>query len=243
MEEIIKYYVNLLIIQYRGKYKAENTIRTLLTNLQSNNIFLTIRNAFTIEKAVGKQLDILGKWIGQVRTFNVILDKSYFGFREINKVSNNLLGTYKLINQITKPASILTWNKRQASQYSLPDEDYRIILKLKIANNTTNSSYWATAETLFNLFGLTIVPRDNQNTTISYILFSQSINVLALIKNQTSLLPKPMGVKMDFIIKTNAKYIFGYKLITKSINQFLGTYKLINKTTLKGSVLTHNNIL
>lgn len=63
-QEIVDYYKNLLIIQYKGKSKAEATIDALVTQVISNQIILGVRDAFDPNTAVGVQLDILGKYVG-----------------------------------------------------------------------------------------------------------------------------------------------------------------------------------
>jgi hypothetical protein len=65
--EIIAYYVNLLIMQYKGKPRAEAHIETLVEPVVRNQLFLQIQNAFDIDTAIGAQLDVLGKYAGVQR--------------------------------------------------------------------------------------------------------------------------------------------------------------------------------
>lgn len=68
------YYINLLIRQYYNKPKARATIEALTKNntLSYNYILSKLNEAFAIETAVGKQLDILGEIIGRSRIFEGI---------------------------------------------------------------------------------------------------------------------------------------------------------------------------
>lgn len=63
-QEIVDYYKNLLIIQYKGKAKAEATIDALVNQVISDQITTQIRDAFDPNTAIGVQLDILGKYAG-----------------------------------------------------------------------------------------------------------------------------------------------------------------------------------
>lgn len=66
-QELINYYANLLIIQYRQKPKAYATIQALADMAVMDQLPIDVQNAFNIETAVGDQLDILGKYIGATR--------------------------------------------------------------------------------------------------------------------------------------------------------------------------------
>ena len=66
-----KYYADLLIIQYHGKPKARSMIEALVDQVLMNQIPQKLEEAFDLETAVGKQLDILGKRLGVTR--NVFL--------------------------------------------------------------------------------------------------------------------------------------------------------------------------
>lgn len=67
-QSLIDYYVDLLIIQYRGKPKARATIDALVKMVIADQIYTTVQNAFSIENAIGVQLDTIGKYAGAKRT-------------------------------------------------------------------------------------------------------------------------------------------------------------------------------
>lgn len=81
MEDLIKYFTNLLILQYRNKPKAKATIEALVKILFSNTtdgIFaFDIENAYDLENASQKQLDVLGKYIGYTSKVNIIVDNTF----------------------------------------------------------------------------------------------------------------------------------------------------------------------
>lgn len=93
VEEIVQYYIDLLIMQYRGKAKAEATIESLVTNVIADQLPLTLQDAFDIETAVGAQLDILGKYIGverRILTFTEWVDLDDDDYRTLLKIKRAL---------------------------------------------------------------------------------------------------------------------------------------------------------
>lgn len=69
ISNLVQYYADLLIIQYNGKPKATATIKTMVGVILQNGILIEVLDAFNPETAVGKQLDILGKWVGTDRYY------------------------------------------------------------------------------------------------------------------------------------------------------------------------------
>ena len=70
LKELKKYYSNTLIVQYHGLPKAKATIELLTELIYQNAILLQIRDAFDWKNAIGKQLDIIGQWVGVSRVYN-----------------------------------------------------------------------------------------------------------------------------------------------------------------------------
>lgn len=68
MSDYAKYLSSLLILQYAQKPKAVATIEAVGKDFPDELIF-AVRDGFSIETAVGKQLDILAKYLGTDRYF------------------------------------------------------------------------------------------------------------------------------------------------------------------------------
>lgn len=86
MEELIKYYCSLLILQYRNKPKAKATIemlvRTVFEEDITGDIFLKkLENAYDLDTSFLQQLNVLAKYIGYNDKINAIDDK-YFKFSD-----------------------------------------------------------------------------------------------------------------------------------------------------------------
>lgn len=89
LDEIVEYYVNLLIIQYRDKIKARATIDLSVRPVLMDLLPLDVESAFGIDDAEGDQLDVLGKYAGVQRSNRdfsgpVILDDT--NFRQLIKM-------------------------------------------------------------------------------------------------------------------------------------------------------------
>lgn len=86
-ENLLDYYQNLLIIQYHDKTKARGTIRVLVDATMIYDVLVMIRDGFDIDTAIGKQLDILGKYIGSDRVITgTAFTRDYFGYVEYSDV-------------------------------------------------------------------------------------------------------------------------------------------------------------
>ena len=87
------YYSNLLIMQYHNKPKAKATIEATV-GLLPDDLIMEVINGFDIETAVGKQLDILGEYVGVDRYYLVdnhaelLNDEDYKILIKLKAISN-----------------------------------------------------------------------------------------------------------------------------------------------------------
>lgn len=89
-QEIVDYYVNLLIQQYINLSKARGTIEAFVTDAVMDQLPNSVNDAFDIDSAVGAQLDILGKYVGQTRinyTLTQLVTLSDSDFRLLIKLA------------------------------------------------------------------------------------------------------------------------------------------------------------
>lgn len=108
-QDILNYYADLLILQYKTQPKARETIRAIVTEVYSNGLILDLINAFGIDTAVGKQLDILGKYIGLGRTVKdfiqpnhtiVLTDEQYHTLLKLKLIENINFSSTAQIKQL-----------------------------------------------------------------------------------------------------------------------------------------------
>lgn len=65
--ELAAYYANLLIIEYIGQPKAYATVLAQVTPALMDQMPDAVQNAFSVDTAVGVQLDVIGKYVGVTR--------------------------------------------------------------------------------------------------------------------------------------------------------------------------------
>ena len=108
-QDIIAYYANLLILQYREKPKAYATIEALVALAIMNQLPVDVLNGFDFDTAEGDQLDVIGKYVGVSRTglifsgFTTLSDTDYRQVLKIQIVQNNngssLFDIQELLNE------------------------------------------------------------------------------------------------------------------------------------------------
>lgn len=123
-QELIDYYADLLIIQYKGKPKAYATIQTLVEPVVMDQLPAQIQDAFNLtgaDTAVGAQLDILGKYAGVTRSGNgftgpiTLTDADFLSFITMAIIRNNsessLYAIDVLLNQFF-PGTVLAFDNQ-----------------------------------------------------------------------------------------------------------------------------------
>lgn len=104
--DVIDYYVNLLIMQYHNKPKAQNTIFALVEPVVMNLLPQQVMNGYDIGTASGVQLDVLGEYTGVTRTGvgpngQITLDDSDFTrFIQLAIVNNSNNSTLFAIQEL-----------------------------------------------------------------------------------------------------------------------------------------------
>lgn len=61
IEDVKEYYANLLILQYRGKIKARETVKEGINIYMGDTVLFQLQDILDIDVAEGAQLDIIGK--------------------------------------------------------------------------------------------------------------------------------------------------------------------------------------
>lgn len=230
-QELIDFYANLLIIQYKTKPKAKAHIGLLVKEAIANQIILQTKDAFDLETAVGEQLDILAGYLGLKRNITGLdLTKKIYTLADYNDtppVDSNGFGTYDKINN----AIFLRYADANQSLFYLNDFELRFLTKFRAKVFNSNSSVKEINDIINEFFGSTALMIDNQNMTITYAYAVSDTQRLFDIVNYSGSLPKPAGVGI-IIIKVSAPTldeIYGLGNYDESISvrlRGLGTYSL-----------------
>lgn len=235
IEAVKKYYADLLILQYRNKPNAREMIRTGV-DLYLQQCTFQLQDILDIDTAEGAQLDIIGKILDCPRVVQGIYnDLKYFTFH----VDENSLG----FSTIGDPSggTFRTIRNYNQSKYSLPDSDYRWLLKFKSAVNVMRGSMQGIDEVLYNVFKGDVILKNNMDLTITYIV--SSVHTLAtLAARNLGYYRAPLGVGAGYVLKVpNPSAIFGFNQ-RGIVNRTVSGFSTKNKIS-KGTFLTKDNLI
>lgn len=174
IDEVKEYYANLLILQYRNKPKARETIKLGVDIYTGDGLLLQLADCLNIDIAVGAQLDIIGKILGCPRNVPGINNQTkYFSFH----VDENSLG----FSTIGNPSNGVTKNRNNSilATYTLNDNEYRQLLKFKAFLNVWRGDMGSMDRALYSVFGDTINLKNNQDMSITYEISEMNTTIEA----------------------------------------------------------------
>lgn len=120
-------YLNLITSEHSDKPNFMAMIAAMVQPfVDIQNLLYTFSNAYDVDQAEGKQLDIVGQWVGVSRDVKIPLVGVYFALDTagVGLDEGVWLGPYDDPYGLTK----------------IPDEFYRLMIFAKIANNHWNGS-------------------------------------------------------------------------------------------------------
>lgn len=198
LKELEDYYANLLIVQYNGKPKAVTTIKLFVRLLFVNMILLQIREAFDWKTAIGKQLDIIGEWVGTNRFYDGQLFDFHPWFALIDWESepDNLQGGFSTFENFDEvEGGILDYQTILPTQNKMNDQAFRIMIGLKIIKNSISATCKNIDDAIWDYFDgkvYTIWTPDK----LTYYYPSELAEVLQVAKAK-NVLPCPTGVRIE----------------------------------------------
>ena len=142
-DELISYYANLLIIQYRNKPNARGTILSIINSLMIYDLIRSVENGYDVETSAGVQLDVLAKYVGVSRiSTGVDFARTFFGFVDYDEIPPfpDVTGLISYDDLNPPDSQFLEYDTDEGSIFELTDEELRILIKLKIAQNNSNHS-------------------------------------------------------------------------------------------------------
>lgn len=245
LTDLIAYYVNLLIIQYHNKPKAQATIQLFAKEMLASDIFNSIQNAYDIDTAVGVQLDVIGKYVGVDRYYSGLNLSNYFSletYDESAPTSPPRWGFCDYSNyDVFAYNGTLIYDEIITFQNALFDEDFRILIKLKILINSINFSHKSIDDGMFEFFGTQIRPESTGNMTMVYFLSLSNTQLVQAILTK-KLLPKPMAVLLMTVDSITGDM---FSLADYSGNESpfgYGFTDYADYDTLPGEILTYSQI-
>lgn len=193
--DLVDYYLDLLILQYRGKPNAMAIMRVFLEAMVFFETIIAVENGYDINTAVGAQQDLLGKILGIDRVITgTAFDRTYFGLMRYGE--NPATSQFGRFARYGTPLDnqFLRYGEIRESRFSLNDVEFRNALVFKAAQNVSSHSVAEIDNLLFDFYGNDVVMDDNFDMTMTFS-FPASEQRLALILQSENLLPRPAGVE------------------------------------------------
>ena len=179
------------------RHRSDETFLAILDTLveikdQRQKQYLDIADTFLdIDKSEGKNLDLIGKLIGEERTLVNFIDRVYFGF----------LGA-----RLAEAYDFGYWYSLYKNKYgtlrTLTDEEYRRVLKARVVKNSSDNnrnSFLEVLNILSNNNSAVIVESEN-NTAIEVRIKDVDGLVsyyLSKYKSDANLVPIPLGRRLS----------------------------------------------
>jgi hypothetical protein len=244
VDEIVDYYTNLLIIQYHNKPKAQAMVALFVREMIASNILMQIRDGYNIDTAVGLQLDVIGKYVGVDRFYTGQTFSGFFSFiiySEVNSPPSDRIGFADYTDFETKEGKWLQYSDVLSGSLSLGDEDYRVLIKLKIIQNNINHSHQAIDDAMFEFFGTDVYADSVGNMEMYYFVPVDRSNILT-VALQKDLLPRPMGVRLNYVIEQNEDF-FGFATYDGYSSLITGFSTYADFESKAGETLTYDKLL
>lgn len=209
MEELLKYYPQLLIIQYNGLPKAKATIEAMVKLLWANQLLKQIRDGFEIETAVGKQLDVIGLWVGVDRTTNKkpYDDHPWIALIESTGATSEWQGGFSEPDNFnTRLGGFLTTYYASGKvAYQLNDEAFRWLIKMKIIKNSISHTCKNIDDAIYRFSDGEMNTRwDIPNRTVHYEYErTYRYNNLMPIAYKKNVIPCPTGYKIEWGVRSS----------------------------------------
>ena len=156
--------------------------------------YLALAETFLdIDKSTGKNLDVIGRLIGEERTLVNFIDRSYFGF----------LGA-----RLSEAYDVGYWYSLYRNKYgtlrTLTDEEYRRVLKARVVKNSSDNSRESFLEILNilsnNNFSVITESLDNSAILVEIEDYDGLVSYyLSKYKSDRNLIPVPMGRRITIV--------------------------------------------
>lgn len=198
-EELINYYVGLLILQFASLGNATQTVDAVIRIFLQDQIVSKVNEAFNLATALGIQLNMLGTYRGVTRQVFGVLPGNYWSavpYADPNPDSYFGLALYADPNPTWKT---LEYNDLNSFGYTLTDDQMRRLIKFKAALSTSPQTLGAIDDILYQFFGTNVNLVDNQDMSITYEHNIADTDSLFGVVVLADALPHPAGVSFSVV--------------------------------------------
>lgn len=200
---LLDYYSNLLIVQYNGKPKATAFIKLLTNMILANMIIMQIRDGFDWKTAIGKQLDVIGAWVGVTRNYNASAswDNTYLSYPSYGTFTiaedDPQRGGYSDYETFDDDnGGVLTYKDLQSNSQKLDDDNFRLVIGLKIIKNSINHTCGEIDKAIYDYFNQLVYTTWDIPYVVVYH-YPQSLSTIINICLNKGVLLSPTGVEIQ----------------------------------------------
>ncbi|MGE7137957.1 DUF2612 domain-containing protein [Luteibacter sp. NPDC031894] len=192
-------YRDLLIWQYQGRPRAKATADLLASSFGDAWTGLAaLRGVLDIDTAVGVNLDLVGKHVGQARILPEITPRGLFGFEGAEGAKGfSLSGDgggkwYRLGDPI-------------ADSVVLSDDDYRFLIRCRVTRNYMTGTMPDIEAALAFIFGDKANAYDQYDMSLTVVVRDEGLTDFKRYAiTKLDILPRPVGVRIRFILVADA---------------------------------------
>lgn len=200
-EELVTYYQNLLIIQYKRSVKAFQNIGVLSEQVVADLLYLQVQNAFDLNTAIGAQLDILGAYVGARRFLaNFSSTNTFMAFPFYADAGAGIVVGFSQYADVNPPVGYWRLYSTVDTSLVLTDGQLSDLIKYLIAVHASDMSNSSIDEILVEFFGSYVTLTDGEDMTLTYThdATNDPFQLFEII-NFMNALPSPAGVTINVV--------------------------------------------
>lgn len=193
-------YDRLLIWQYQGKPRAAATAELLSRQFGDTWQGLSsLPDVLDIDRALGANLDLVGKHVGQSRVLNGLAPRSLFGFHEVPGARGFGTGKWYRMGDPLEESAVLD------------DDDYRFLIRCRIARNYQLGTVDDISAALRFIFDSESLVFDQYDMSLTVVIRSDQVSDFKRYAlNTLDILPRPAGVRIQFYVAVPQR-AFGFR--------------------------------
>jgi hypothetical protein len=226
-DELVAYYVDLLIMQYESLPNARATIDAYVRQAIGDQIIQAVEDGFDFsmviglqpDTAQGVQLTAVASYRGAARTtYGIDLNRQFFEMPFYGESGADTMPGFALYGESPITWFFLNYIDSNRPIYSLNDDELCRLTQLRAQVQSQLLSIGNVDTILFDFFADNVAVFEDGNLHITYIDLISDTDTLFGIAAQTQSLPRPAGVRLDILRSETFTEFFGFQKYNQSIN-------------------------
>lgn len=200
-EQIVAYYQNLLIIQYKRLNKAALTVGVLSEQVVAGMIYNQVLNAFDLTTAIGEQIDILGTYVGANRFLaNFSSTNTFMAFPVYANAGAGTVVGFSQYTDVNPPVGYWRLYTTVDVSLVLTDGQMSELIKYLIAVHASTMTNGSIDDILFRFFGQYVTLTDNMDMSLTYThdATNDPFQLFEIVQYMNAL-PQPAGVTVNVV--------------------------------------------